>query len=287
MRPADQTSWWDFAKDLADEGYLVLTYDFRGYCPGGDGGCSEGEQDLGAIWQDVRGGDRVHPLSRGASGVVLIGASMGGTASLVAAAQDGVDVDVVVTLSAPAAIEGMDADADVLTRVIAAKLFIAGARGRLGRRGRADALRRVAAAEAGRDPHRPTTTAPTSWTGTSPGRARTLILTYLEQYSSAVMSRPDRLPHRLRPRRWVRRRLPRRHRADRAGRAGDRPHPPGRAAGRAAGGGGARQGGAVHAGRRRLPRGRGPGRRLRAPADRRRDARRRAARRARTTACSR
>ena len=30
MRPADQRSWFAFANRLADEGYLVLTYDFRG-----------------------------------------------------------------------------------------------------------------------------------------------------------------------------------------------------------------------------------------------------------------
>jgi pimeloyl-ACP methyl ester carboxylesterase len=39
--------------------------------------------------------------------VVLIGASMGGTASLLAASEDRVAADVVVTLSAPAS-EGMD-----------------------------------------------------------------------------------------------------------------------------------------------------------------------------------
>ena len=77
MRPADQRSWWSFSEDLADAGYLVLTYDFRGYCPGGVGGCSAGERDLGEIWRDVLGAiDFVR--SRGARRVVLIGASMGG-----------------------------------------------------------------------------------------------------------------------------------------------------------------------------------------------------------------
>ena len=125
MRPSDQTSWWDLAEDLADEGYLVLTYDFRGYCPGGVAGCSEGEQDLGEIWRDVVGAVGFI-RSRGAQQVVLIGASMGGTASLMAAAQDGVGAEVVVTLSAPVAFEGMNLTPEVLTRVSAAKLFIAG-----------------------------------------------------------------------------------------------------------------------------------------------------------------
>ncbi|HKN80774.1 MAG TPA: alpha/beta fold hydrolase [Actinomycetota bacterium] len=125
MRPADQRSWFAFANRLADQGYLVLTYDFRGYCPGGEGGCSQGEPQISAIWQDVLGAmDFIR--SQGASTVALIGASMGGTASLVAAGQEGTDVAVVVTLSAPESIEGLNADAALLQRVDANKLFIAG-----------------------------------------------------------------------------------------------------------------------------------------------------------------
>lgn len=126
MRPADQRSWFDFANRLADQGYLVLTYDFRGYCPGGEGGCSQGEQDIAAIWQDVLGAEDF-VRSRGATTVALVGASMGGTASLVAAGQEGGDVEVVVTLSAPESIEGLVADAALLQREQANKLFIAGA----------------------------------------------------------------------------------------------------------------------------------------------------------------
>ena len=126
MRPADQRSWFDFAQRLADQGYLVLTYDFRGYCPGGQGGCSQGDQDIAAIWQDVLGAEDF-VRSRGAATVALIGASMGGTASLVAAGQEGADVRTVVTLSAPESIEGLVADASLLQREQAVnKLFIAG-----------------------------------------------------------------------------------------------------------------------------------------------------------------
>lgn len=125
MLPADQESWWDFARELADNGYLALTYDFRGYCPRDQAGCSEGGRDIAAIWQDVLGAiDEVR--SEGASRVVLMGASMGGTASLVAASRPGVDVKAVVTLSAPSSIEGLVADRDTLATVTAAKLFIAG-----------------------------------------------------------------------------------------------------------------------------------------------------------------
>ena len=125
MQPADQRSWFAFADRLAGQGYLVLTYDFRGYCPGGEGGCSQGERNISEIWQDVLGAvDFVR--SRGATSVALVGASMGGTASLVAAGQEGVDVETVVTLSAPESIEGLVADAAVLQREQANKLFIAG-----------------------------------------------------------------------------------------------------------------------------------------------------------------
>ena len=125
MRPADQRSWYAFANRLADDGYLVLTYDFRGYCPGGEGGCSQGDLQISAIWQDVLGAmDFVR--SQGATEVALIGASMGGTASLVAAGQQGSDVAVVATLSAPTSIEGLNADPGLLQQVAANKLFIAG-----------------------------------------------------------------------------------------------------------------------------------------------------------------
>lgn len=125
MRPSDQTSWFRFAGRLADAGYLVLTYDFRGYCPGAEGGCSQGTRDIAAMWQDVVGAIEF-VRSRGATSVSLVGASMGGTASLVAAAREGVDVRAVVTLSAPASVEGLVVDGALLSRVSVGKLFIAG-----------------------------------------------------------------------------------------------------------------------------------------------------------------
>lgn len=180
MRPADQTSWWDFAEDLVDEGYLVLTYDFRGYCPGDVGGCSGGDQDLGEIWRDVVGAVG-YLRSQGARRVVLIGASMGGTASLVAAAQDGMSADVVVTLSAPASFEGMVLTPDVLTRVTAAKLFIAG-----NGDGSAPDDAQALYAESPLPKRVEILTTDDHGTdildGNQSGRARTLILQYLEQY---------------------------------------------------------------------------------------------------------
>lgn len=125
MMPADQSSWFDFADQLGEMGYRTLTFDFRGYCPGGDAGCSRGDKDISAIWQDVAGA--VGFLrTEGVRRIGLVGASMGGTASLVYASLSGSDIDAVVTLSAPDAIDGLTAGPDVLQAVDAAKLFIAG-----------------------------------------------------------------------------------------------------------------------------------------------------------------
>ena len=55
MFPSDQSAWFAFADRLGQRGYRVLTFNFRGYCPGGDAGCSQGEKSIPAIWQDVEG----------------------------------------------------------------------------------------------------------------------------------------------------------------------------------------------------------------------------------------
>ena len=125
MFPADQTSWFPFADRLAGEGYRVLTFDFRGFCPGGDAGCSEGEKRVPDMWRDVLGAMQVL-RDEGVSRIALVGASMGGTASLVAASTEGEDVEAIVTLSAPIQFEGLEAGPDEVSRLTAAKLFIAG-----------------------------------------------------------------------------------------------------------------------------------------------------------------
>jgi dienelactone hydrolase len=125
MFPADQRSWWSFAGTLADQGYRVLTFDFRGYCPGGDGGCSGTGKDIPKIWEDVVAA-AAYLRSAGATRVMLIGASMGGTASLIAAAQPEVGASAIVTLSAPTQFEGLSIDGATLQNVEAPKLFVAG-----------------------------------------------------------------------------------------------------------------------------------------------------------------
>jgi dienelactone hydrolase len=125
MQPADQTSWYGFAETLADEGYRALTFNFRGYCPGGEAGCSGGETDQAQLWQDVEAAAGFL-RSEGVPRVGAIGASMGGTAALVAAAQPGSRIGDVATLSAPMSIGGLSVTPQQLSSTSAAKLFVAG-----------------------------------------------------------------------------------------------------------------------------------------------------------------
>ena len=125
MLPADQSSWFEFADRLGGLGYRALTFDFRGYCPGGVAGCSKGTKTVAEIDRDVAGAVRYLKM-QGVRRIGLVGASMGGTASLVVASQPDDAVDAVVTLSAPASIDGLMAGPDVLQAIAAAKLFLAG-----------------------------------------------------------------------------------------------------------------------------------------------------------------
>jgi len=125
MLPADQTSWYPFAQRLAQQGYRVLTFDFRGYCPGGDGGCSKGTKDVGAANVDLQGAvDRLR--EEGVQRVGIAGASMGGTAALLVAATDPHGIPVVVTLSAPQSIGSLTVQPSALAQIAGAKLYIAG-----------------------------------------------------------------------------------------------------------------------------------------------------------------
>jgi pimeloyl-ACP methyl ester carboxylesterase len=127
MFPADQTSWYDFASTLADEGYTALTFNFRGYCPGGEGGCSGGERTIPEIWRDVASAASFLAGRDGIDRVVVVGASMGGTAALIVAASGDVSLAGVATLSAPLSFEGLAIDTARLASIGAPKLFVAGA----------------------------------------------------------------------------------------------------------------------------------------------------------------
>ena len=114
MFPSDQTSWHPFAKRLAAEGFIALTFDFRGY------GVSDGPLDVPELPLDIRAAiDLLR--DHGATDVYLIGASMGGTASVVVA-EDG-DVAGIVAISAPRDFQGLSASASAPDVTIPALLI--------------------------------------------------------------------------------------------------------------------------------------------------------------------
>jgi len=120
MYPADQTSWREMAKRLAGEGYLVLTFDFRGY------GESGGDKEIDKIARDVTAAVNF-VREEGTSEVVLAGASMGGTACLVAGEQaqnlSSIRLAGIAALSAPVEFRGLSAAAAV-PKIVVPLLFI-------------------------------------------------------------------------------------------------------------------------------------------------------------------
>lgn len=116
MFGTDQSIWAEFAEELSSQGYTVLTYDFRGV--GRSGGrfvIAQVDRDVLAAVRFVRG--------LGERRVFLIGASLGGTASLVAAGQT--QVDGVVVMASGTQWQGLDAR-PYLPVLKVPKLFIVG-----------------------------------------------------------------------------------------------------------------------------------------------------------------
>lgn len=100
----DLCEWLSYARRLAGLGYFVLALDFRGsglsqYRSGA--AANRLAADLAAATKTVR--------RLGKRKVFLVGASMGGIASLVAGANVRPAVDGVVSISAPARFRGLDA----------------------------------------------------------------------------------------------------------------------------------------------------------------------------------
>ncbi len=117
MRPADQTAWFPFATRLAATGkFTVLTFDFRGF------GKSNGEKEFDQLDTDLAAAYRYVSEQLGVRTIFLVGASMGGTASLVEAGR--LPVAGVVSISSPAQFETLDALRAVQSGVIP-RLFIA------------------------------------------------------------------------------------------------------------------------------------------------------------------
>ena len=95
----DRCQWGDYAHELAQAGYRSLIFDFAG------SGLSTGSDANDAAVVAAAG----YLRTQGVDTVVLIGASMGGTAVLAAAAQIAPPVAAVVSLSGPARFDGVDA----------------------------------------------------------------------------------------------------------------------------------------------------------------------------------
>lgn len=105
MYAADQSAWYDAARQLGGGGVSVVTFDFSGF------GESAGEQDPATMETDVQAVIAFAQAS-GYEEIVLIGASMGGTAAItVAGAVDGPPegVDGVIAFSAPIEFGDLDA----------------------------------------------------------------------------------------------------------------------------------------------------------------------------------
>lgn len=100
---------------LATRGYEVLTYDFRG------NGDSEGSSDIWSLDVDLRSAVSF-ARQQGATEIVLLGASMGGTASLKVAVEE--PVTAVISLSGPQNFSISVSDAEIAALKIP-KLFMA------------------------------------------------------------------------------------------------------------------------------------------------------------------
>ena len=90
MRGRGQSSWAEFATVASDSGYVVLTFDFRGY------GDSTGTKDK-RMDRDLEAAVRYMLFVENVRKVVIVGASMGGTAAITVA--DEYNVDAVAALS--------------------------------------------------------------------------------------------------------------------------------------------------------------------------------------------
>jgi dienelactone hydrolase len=100
---ADHCQWAPYALESVQAGYRVLTFDFPGF----------GQSPTGVSNEDTVVAAAAYLRAQGATSVALIGASMGGTAVLVAAPKITPPIAGVISLSAPATFKGADATAAV------------------------------------------------------------------------------------------------------------------------------------------------------------------------------
>jgi pimeloyl-ACP methyl ester carboxylesterase len=116
MFPADQTSWHEFAEAVSDEGFPALTFDFRGY------GESDGPREIELIDRDVEGAIDFL-VDRGEERIILIGASMGGTAALIVGIRRP-ETRGIAALSAPPMFMGLDST-EAIRSLTVPSLFMA------------------------------------------------------------------------------------------------------------------------------------------------------------------
>ena len=115
----ERSTWRDFADEAAARGYLALTYDFRGY------GETGGTEDIPQIPVDTQAAyDFVS--SQGASEIVLVGASMGGMASIKVAADAPTGLVGLVVIASPMEWLGLQVLPEDLTALTMPTLWTAG-----------------------------------------------------------------------------------------------------------------------------------------------------------------
>jgi pimeloyl-ACP methyl ester carboxylesterase len=99
MSEGDICWWLPYARSLAGKGFFVFPFDFRGH------GLSGGRQNHARAAADVVAAVRA-VRSLGARKIVVVGASLGGIAALIAAPSIRPTLEGVVAVSAPARISG-------------------------------------------------------------------------------------------------------------------------------------------------------------------------------------
>lgn len=118
MATNDQTAWTPFAEQLANAGYTVLTFNFRGYEPSG------GADVMDQMSRDTRAAVEFLE-AKGYARIVCVGASMGGTACLRTAAD--VELAGLIVISSPRTFGGSETRVGTheLVNMKLPKLFIA------------------------------------------------------------------------------------------------------------------------------------------------------------------
>lgn len=115
MFPADMSSWFEFAEQVAAAGHTAFAFNNRGY------GSSDGDRNDPRVGTDGAAALEL-ARSRGAAKIFYFGASMNGAAALLLAAQE--DLAGIATLSGVPQFGDADGLA-VITEIAEPKLFIA------------------------------------------------------------------------------------------------------------------------------------------------------------------